>query len=150
MGSCSSFSSSTHFAQYLIYFSSYPSQNAGQNCIGIERLIVHSSQYDDLREILEKRVDKLRLGSVMAPTDEGYISPVDCGSMISKDRFAALQARIRAAKEAGANVQGGVEYHHVYANGAYFRPAIVGPVTSDMEIAQEERMCSSSVIRFIY
>ncbi|KAJ7581409.1 Aldehyde/histidinol dehydrogenase [Mycena floridula] len=115
-------------------------QNSGQNCIGIERLIVHASQYDQLREILEERVGKLRLGSVMATTDEGYISPVDCGAMISKVRFRALQNLIIAAEEAGAqtNDGGGREYNHVYNNGSYFRPAVVGPVTSDMEIAQQE------------
>lgn len=113
----------------------------GQNCIGIERLIVHSSQYDELHEILADRIAKLRVGSVLSPSPEGYVSTIDCGSMISRERFAGLENIIRGAEEAGANVQGGVAYEHVYLeNGAYFTPTLVGPVESTMEIAQLERM----------
>lgn len=111
----------------------------GQNCIGIERLIVHSSQYDDLREILDNRVSKLRLGPVMATTPEGYIQPVDCGAMIDGDRFAALEVLMRDAEEDGAIVDGGKPYVHAYhPKGSFFRPAVVGPVTSEMEIARHE------------
>ncbi|TFK34820.1 Aldehyde/histidinol dehydrogenase [Crucibulum laeve] len=115
-------------------------QNMGQNCIGIERLIVHASQYDDLHEIFAERVPKLRAGSVMAPTQEGYVSTVDCGSMISGDRFQALSRIIQTAEEGGANITGeGGRYNHVYLeNGYYFTPTVVGPVDPSMEIAQQE------------
>lgn len=79
----------------------------------------------------------------MAPTDEGYISPVDCGSMISKERFRSLRNLIVAAEESGAQIAGGFEYNHAYNNGAYFRPAIVGPATPEMEITQHE--CKSAL-----
>jgi acyl-CoA reductase-like NAD-dependent aldehyde dehydrogenase len=89
---------------------------------------------------MEERIDKLRLGSVMAPTPEGYISPVDCGSMISKDRFKGLERYLKDAEEAGARVYGGKEYDHVYQpEGSYLRPGLVGPVDSRMEIAKHER-----------
>lgn len=128
------------FLDVFVADPSRSSQNAGQNCIGIERLIVHTSQHDDLYEILHKRIDKLRVGSVMAPNDEGYISPIDCGSMILGDRFASIKDVIQQAEEYGARVEGGTEFQHAYyPRGTYFRPALVGPATSDMRIAQEER-----------
>lgn len=115
------------------------SQNAGQNCIGIERLIVHSSQYDDLRELLSERVSKLRLGSVLTPTQEGYVYTVDCGAMIDGDRFYSLERLITSAEENGAYVEGGKKFEHVYLNqGTYFSPTIVGPVSPEEEIAQTE------------
>lgn len=116
-------------------------QNAGQNCIGIERLIVHSSQYDDLYAILVERVRKLRLGSVLSPTEEGFVSTVDTGAMISRDRFRYLERLISMAEDDGAIVEeGGKEYNHIYhTGGAYFDPTVVGNATSDMEIAQTER-----------
>ncbi|KAJ8517430.1 hypothetical protein ONZ45_g5376 [Pleurotus djamor] len=114
-------------------------QNAGQNCIGIERLIVHADQYDDLREMLSDRVSKLRLGSVLTPTQEGYVYTVDCGAMIDADRFYSLERLITSAEENGAHVEGGKQFNHVYLDkGSYFLPTIVGPVTPEEEIAQNE------------
>jgi acyl-CoA reductase-like NAD-dependent aldehyde dehydrogenase len=117
------------------------SQNAGQNCIGIERVIVHSSLHDELHDILVERVMKLRLGSVLAPSPgDGFIHTVDCGSMISDDRFDGLELDIRRAREDGAIVEGGKRYMHVYhEEGAYFSPTIVGNATREMEIANKER-----------
>ncbi|KAK7049325.1 Meiotic Sister-Chromatid recombination aldehyde dehydrogenase [Paramarasmius palmivorus] len=100
-------------------------QNAGQNCIGIERLIVHADQYDELYKMLRERIDKLRCGSVMSPSAEGYLTPVDVGSMINDDRFDGLEAWIREAEDDGAQVHGGGKYNHVYCeHGTYFKPAL--------------------------
>lgn len=120
------------------------SQNAGQNCIGIERLIVHSSQHDELLEELGKRAETLRLGSVLYSAD-GYISPVDCGSMISSDRFSTLRTLILDAVHEGASlVHGGGQYKHAYLdNGSYFMPTVIGDVLPSMAIAQTE--CESGL-----
>lgn len=124
-------------------------QNVGQNCIGIERLIVHRSQYDELFDIFSQRVTKLRLGSVMAPNDQGYLSPVDCGAMISSARFDALEHLITEAEEFGNGVhlEGGTRYKHVYNDkGSYFLPTVIGPVFSDMRIAQKELFAPIALI----
>lgn len=116
-------------------------QNMGQNCVGIERVIVHESQYDDLQEMLASRIEKLRPGSVLAPTPEGYVTTVDCGSMIAKDRFQNLEQMLTDATEAGANLIGGQTYIPTQSNltkGFYFAPTLVGPVYSNMEVAQQE------------
>ncbi|KAJ7702278.1 meiotic sister-chromatid recombination aldehyde dehydrogenase [Mycena rosella] len=114
-------------------------QNMGQNCIGIERMIVHKSQHDELYDMLQKRIEMLRLGSVLAPSDTGFITTVDCGAMISRERFESLANVIEEAHTAGSDVTGGAQYSHVYQEkGYYFQPTIVGPVTSDMRIAKEE------------
>ncbi|KAF9049295.1 Aldedh-domain-containing protein [Hymenopellis radicata] len=110
---------------------------------GIERLIVHRDQYDELHAIFQDRATKLRLGSVMAPTDQGYLSPVDCGAMISSHRFDGLEHMIRRARESAPEdeilVDGGTRYDHVFnEKGCYFLPTVIGPVTNEMEIAQKE------------
>jgi len=121
------------------------SQNAGQNCIGIERLIVHEDQYDDLYQIFSDMVGRLRPGSVLTPSHEGYISPVDCGAMISGDRFQSLQRLIEDAANEGAQVKGGAkQLDHVYHEyGTFFSSTVVGLANrnNDMEIAQTERRC---------
>ncbi|KIJ63316.1 hypothetical protein HYDPIDRAFT_41160 [Hydnomerulius pinastri MD-312] len=115
-------------------------QNAGQNCIGIERLIVHSEQYDALYEILTERVAKLRVGSVLAPSREGYINTVDCGCMISNDRFDLLEELIFEAHEAGGQMEiGGKKYLHPSSAGnAYFTATVLGDVDPKARIAQTE------------
>lgn len=122
---------------FLKYLSS---QNAGQNCIGIERLIVHSAQYDELFEMIVERVKVLRLGSVLHSTD-GFISPVDCGSMISADRFADLERVMNEAVQEGAHLEvGGTRWKHAYLeDGTYFSPTVLGNVHEGMEIAHKER-----------
>ncbi|KIM55169.1 hypothetical protein SCLCIDRAFT_1221313 [Scleroderma citrinum Foug A] len=115
-------------------------QNAGQNCIGIERLIVHSEQYDELYEILTERAKKLRLGSVLAPSREGYINTVDLGCMITNDRFDLLEQLIFEAHEAGAQMDvGGKQYRHPSSPGnAYFSCTVLGDVSPRSRIAQTE------------
>lgn len=115
-------------------------QNAGQNCIGFERLIVHSDQYDELFEILTERAKKMRLGSVLAPSREGYINTVDCGCMITNDRFDLLEQLIFEAHEAGAHMDvGGKQYQHPSSHGnTYFSCTVLGDVDPKSRIAQME------------
>ncbi|KAH8120042.1 meiotic sister-chromatid recombination aldehyde dehydrogenase [Phellopilus nigrolimitatus] len=114
-------------------------QNSGQNCIGLERLIVHSSQHDELLEMITERTKNLRLGSALHSTD-GFIAPVDCGSMVSNDRFDELERTINEAVEDGAQLTvGGTRWKHAYLEGgAYFGATVIGDVHQGMEIAQKE------------
>ena len=50
-------------------------QNCGQNCIGIERIIIAAEIYDKVVDEMDKRIGGLRQGSVLAD-GEG----VDCGA----------------------------------------------------------------------
>ncbi|TFK56634.1 Aldedh-domain-containing protein [Heliocybe sulcata] len=114
-------------------------QNVGQNCIGIEKLIVHSSLYPDLLEELSDRVKDLRCGAVLPQVADDYLNPVDCGAMISRDRFDHLETVIAQAQDAGATVIGGKRHHHPYhANGAFFEPTIVGEAPEETRVVQEE------------
>jgi len=67
-------------------------QNAGQNCIGIERFIVHASQHRELVDILAEKTKKLRFGPALmeVSSNGGCVSPVDCGAMISRNRSVRL------------------------------------------------------------
>ncbi|KAG2041409.1 Aldehyde/histidinol dehydrogenase [Suillus americanus] len=115
-------------------------QNSGQNCIGIERFIVHSEQHNELYDILTDRAAKLRFGSVLAPSREGYINTVDCGSMISNDRFDVLEELVFQAQEDGARVDvGGKELLHTSCEGkSYFQATVVGDAQPNSRIAQVE------------
>lgn len=109
--------------------------------MGIERLIVHSSQYDELFDMISRRSKELRFGPVMAPSVEGFTSAFDCGSMISNNRFRDLERILDDAERDGAVIDvGGKAYVHPYfASGAYFSATVVGNPRPDSAVAQRER-----------
>ncbi|TIA75568.1 hypothetical protein E3P91_00295 [Wallemia ichthyophaga] len=110
-------------------------QAAGQNCIGIERFIVHNDIYDQFVSRMHDRIKDLRLG-----TSSGSNTCVDVGAMISNTRFQQLEGLINDAVKLGAKVlHGGKRYTHPeYPNGHYFEPTLLVDVTSEMEIFHQE------------
>ena len=106
--------------------------SAGQNCVGIERIIALPAVYDQLVAILEPRIRHLRVGS---PLD----SEVDVGAMISSVSFSRLENLVAEAVKQGAScVVGGRRYEHPEFSGHYFQPTLLVDVTPEMRIAQEE------------
>jgi acyl-CoA reductase-like NAD-dependent aldehyde dehydrogenase len=118
-------------------------QSAGQNCIGIERIVACQGVYDKLVSILESRIRNLRVGSAM-DSSEG----VDVGAMISDANFDRLESMIEAAVKNGARLlAGGKRYDHPdFPKGHYFTPTLLADVTEDMAIAQEECFAPIAVV----
>ncbi len=110
-------------------------QSAGQNCIGIERIICLPKIYQGLIAILSSRIKTLRVGSALEDPDE-----VDVGAMISDARFGQLESLIDEAVSKGAKcLVGGKRYNHPkYTKGHYFQPTLLVDVTPSMLIVQEE------------
>ena len=110
-------------------------QSAGQNCIGIERVICVAGVYERLVEILQERVCKLRLGSDIDQLDE-----IDVGAMISDNRFDYIERLIQDAVGKGARLlHGGRRYVHPnYPQGHYFEPTLLVDVDTTMHIAHQE------------
>jgi len=104
-------------------------QAAGQNCIGIERIIATPKVYPKLVEMLEPRVRAMRLG-----LDK------DMGAMISDASFSRLEALVDDAVAKGARLlAGGRRYSHPdHPSGFYFSPTLLADVTPNMAVANEE------------
>jgi acyl-CoA reductase-like NAD-dependent aldehyde dehydrogenase len=118
------------------------SQANGQNCIGIERFIVHRSIYNQFIALLTPRVKSLRCGSSLSSNPGTAERPiVDCGAMISDQRFDELETIIRKAVDLGAKlVCGGKrKQHEVWKEGHYFEPTMLIDVTVGMDVARQER-----------
>ncbi|EEU46824.1 uncharacterized protein NECHADRAFT_36647 [Fusarium vanettenii 77-13-4] len=113
-------------------------QAAGQNCIGIERVIAPDAIHDKLVELLAPRVKALRLGP-----------EADVGAMISDASFDRLEELIAEAVSQGARLlAGGKRYNHPdYPQGHYFQPTFLADVTPDMRIAQNE--CFAPVLTLL-
>ncbi|CAM1501747.1 Fc.00g037310.m01.CDS01 [Cosmosporella sp. VM-42] len=113
-------------------------QAAGQNCIGIERVIAPGPIHDKLAEMLAPRVNALRLGP-----------EADVGAMISDASFSRLEEVIAEAVSQGARLlAGGKRYEHPdYPKGHYFQPTLLVDVTPNMRIAQNE--CFAPVLTIL-
>jgi len=121
----------------------FPSQANGQNCIGIERFIVHRSIYQQFIDIMQPRVAALRCGPSLSSAPgkaDGPIETVDCGSMISSRLFNDLESILSSAEKQGARILAGGKRldHPVWKSGHYFQPTLIVDVTTDMDIARNE------------
>ncbi|KAI8379113.1 Aldehyde/histidinol dehydrogenase [Radiomyces spectabilis] len=118
-------------------------QNCGQNCIGIERIVVAAEIYDQVVAEMQKRIGTLRQGSILAD-GEG----VDCGAMTMGNQFEKLEGLVQEAVSRGARLlHGGKRYHHPkYPTGQYFEPTLLVDVTPDMAIANNETFAPIMVI----
>ena len=111
-------------------------QSAGQNCIGIERFLVHNEVYDEFVKMMTPKVRQLSIG---APLHSGG-KRVDMGSMISDRPLATLERLINDAVLYGARLlAGGKRWSNpTFPHGHYFEPTLLVDVTSDMEISRTE------------
>lgn len=91
-----------------------------------------------------RRAEEIRLGSALLRPTDGVIPTVDCGSMVSDNRFAHLNRILESAEMHGATIEtGGKPFRHSFLNGAYYEPTVVGNVDPLSEIAQTERQSFS-------
>ena len=118
-------------------------QSAGQNCIGIERIICLYNIYPQLVMILKSRIKALRVGSSLDDPND-----VDVGATISDSRFGQLEELVTDAVRRGARclVGGKRLVHDTYPNGHYFQPTLLVDVTPSMRIANEELFAPICVI----
>ncbi|KAI0361064.1 meiotic sister-chromatid recombination aldehyde dehydrogenase [Trametes cingulata] len=123
-------------------------QNAGQNCIGIERILVHESQYDDLFSMFTERAEKLRPGHSLKSPGDGVAPVADVGAMVSAERFPGLERVVHDAVDQGAVLSvGGEPWQHPYLEqGSYFKPTVLGDVNPDSEVAQYELFAPIALI----
>ncbi|EKF37761.1 aldehyde dehydrogenase, putative [Trypanosoma cruzi marinkellei] len=102
-------------------------QNCGQNCIGLERVIVHESIHDRLLKRLETAVKALTQG----PASQGLY---DLGAMtMGESATQKVQKLIDETVAAGATLVCGGK-----PSNGFFPPTIITNVTSTMPIAKEE------------
>ncbi|CAD6579898.1 MAG: Meiotic Sister-Chromatid recombination aldehyde dehydrogenase [Alectoria sarmentosa] len=118
-------------------------QSAGQNCIGIERIICLHKVYSQLVTILESRIKALRVGSALDDPND-----VEVGAMISDARFGQLEKLTSDAIKQGARcLVGGKRFVHPrYPKGHYFQPTLLVDVTTSMRIANEELFAPICVV----
>lgn len=107
-------------------------QNCGQNCIGLERLVVQAPIYDRFVQTIERKVKSLTQG----PPMQGSF---DTGAMtMGPPQMTNIQRLVDDAVAKGARLLAGGKPNPDYENGPFFLPTLLVDVTRDMDIARTE------------
>jgi acyl-CoA reductase-like NAD-dependent aldehyde dehydrogenase len=104
-------------------------QNAGQNCIGVERVFVHTAVKDAVVARFAEAAGAIRLGVDMGALTMGPAAVAKVQELV--DDAVAAGAKVAAGGHAG-----GAEGMH--AGGSYFEATVLTGVRPDMRIAREE------------
>ena len=102
--------------------------NAGQTCVGVERVYVHDDVYDEFVAEVTTAMGKLNAGN-------GDNS--DIGPMIDPRQVDIIEAHMRDAVDKGASVvMGGNRYET--RNAIYYEPTVVLDVNHSMDLMRDE------------
>ena len=104
----------------------------GQRCTSTRRLIIHSSVYDKVKDILVKAYKQLKIGDPLNPKNH-------VGPLIDKDAVNAYLDTISKVKEQGGEfiIPGGVLKGKNRASGCYVKPC-VAEVKPGLKIVKHE------------
>jgi acyl-CoA reductase-like NAD-dependent aldehyde dehydrogenase len=100
--------------------------NAGQNCISVQRVLIHRPVYNQTLESLLDSVSKIKFGD---PRDPG----VEVGPMIDAGAAADAYAKVQEAVAGGAQILLGGK-----CEDTMFEPTVMGETRPDMRVNREE------------
>jgi phenylacetaldehyde dehydrogenase len=105
----------------------------GQTCIQGARVLVQRPMFEQFRDRFVKRVAALRVGDPLSQETQ-------LGPMVSDGQRGKVVAAIARAREEGAAIWCGGEIPSdaALADGYYYLPTVVGDVTTDMSVWQDE------------
>ncbi len=99
---------------------------AGQNCLHVQRVYVHSDLYERFSESFIKRAKQIRMGDKLK-------EETDMGPMINQKAAEKVASMVADALSKGATLSCGGE-----REGAFFQPTVLENVSDDCVIAKEE------------
>ncbi|WP_273024596.1 NAD-dependent succinate-semialdehyde dehydrogenase [Rheinheimera sp.] len=104
-------------------------RNAGQTCVCANRILVQSKVYDAFVEKFVEKVKLLRIG-------DGLDKGTDIGPLIDDKGLQKVTELTQSALDDGATLLLG-GHHHSFGE-RYFQPTVLGDVTAEMTISQQE------------
>jgi len=110
-------------AQRIAAFSSY---QAGQSCVGVQRVFAHESVYDEVKERVVQATKALGTGDPADP--DTHVGP-----MIDEREARRVEQWVREAVDAGGTLLIGGE-----RDGATYPPTVLEGVPADAKVACEE------------
>lgn len=98
----------------------------GQNCLGVQRLFIQSSIYDEFVDQFVRETKQIKTGSKLDETSQ-------MGPLISEREAIRIEAWVEDALSVGAKLLTGGE-----RDGAFYTPTVLENVPTDAKISQEE------------
>ncbi|WP_217586361.1 aldehyde dehydrogenase family protein [Lentibacillus saliphilus] len=99
---------------------------AGQNCIGVQRIFIQKTVYDQFEAEIVKKARTVKLG-------DKQLESTDMGPLINETEARRVEALVNEAVEKGATLlTGGVR------EGAFYAPTVLSNVPDHCQIADEE------------
>jgi succinate-semialdehyde dehydrogenase/glutarate-semialdehyde dehydrogenase len=115
-------------------------RNAGQACIGTNRLLIQHEVHDEFVERFVAKTRALKVGNGLDPASQ-------IGPLITEKALLGVQDKVDAALAEGATLACGGSRHN--AGAQFYTPTVLTGVTQDMAIAQQEIFGPvASVMRF--
>ncbi|EKN69430.1 aldehyde dehydrogenase [Neobacillus bataviensis LMG 21833] len=107
--------------------------NSGQSCEARSRIFVHENIYDEFLTRFIEKARKLKVG-------DPFNKETHMGALISKSHEKTVDGYVKLAIEEGGEILfgGSRPEGSEFENGYWYQPTIIGNVTNDMRIAQEE------------
>ena len=106
-------------------------QNCGQTCSAASRVIVESTIYEKLMNMLAERFKELRVGPAFRD--------LNCGPLISPEQKIRVEKYLNQAKADGLNISAeGNIMEDAPAEGNYVKPMLIRDVPPEHAVAQEE------------
>ena len=99
---------------------------AGQSCISVQRVLVHSEVEAEFNKLLVKEVEKLRTGDPMDPN-------TDVGPLIDHDSLERVSAWVDEAVQSGAEVLTGGKRED-----PFYKPTVLSRTNPGMKVRCEE------------
>ena len=104
--------------------------NAGQTCVGPERILVARSVHQEFRTKLVARVERIRMGA-------GLTFDYEMGCLIDATQLASVAAQVDDAVAKGATVLTGGRPRPDLGP-TFYAPTVLADVTPDMELCTQE------------
>lgn len=108
-------------------------QNSGQNCVGVERVVVYESIHDEFVDTIFPRVKAIRQGIPLNSSAE-----IDCGALVMESQIQHIQSLVDDAVAKGAKLWTGGKCNSALRPGQFYEPTLLTGVTPAMRIFHEE------------
>ena len=107
--------------------------NTGQSCDARSRMYIHEDVYDEFIEKFIAKTEKIQIGD---PFDKG----THMGAIIDQTQLDTIKGYVQSAIDEGAEILTGgkVLKPEGFEDGFWYAPTVIGNVTQEMKVVQEE------------
>jgi len=107
--------------------------NAGQACIGANRLYVHEAIYDEVADRLEQLATAMQVG-------DGAQAGIQMGPLVDFKAVEKVEELVADAIQCGAKVRAGGSrmQGQAYENGSFYAPTVLTDVPANARLCREE------------